>query len=58
MKLNAPGAGELAQSERPFALMLRSESLPDLPWLADATPLIEQGGYLLYVLMPGPDPAP
>ena len=58
LKLNAVGSGELAESERPFALMLRSESLPELPWLADSTPMIEQGGYLLYVLMPGPDLAP
>jgi len=48
--LNAEGSAQLAASERPFALMLRSESRRDLAWLGSITPLIEQGGYLLYVL--------
>jgi len=58
LTLNKAGAVTLAASPRPFALMLRTESRPELPWLGDTTPLIEQGGYLLYVLMPGPDSAP
>ena len=54
--LSAKGAAKLAATPRPYALMMRSESRGDLsralPWLAGATPLIEQGGYLLYVLRP------
>ena len=48
--LNAEGSEQLAGTRRPFALMLRAESRPELAWLADARPLIDQGGYLLYVL--------
>jgi len=48
--LNQPGSAQLAATPRPFALMLRSESLPELPWLAGIQPQIDQGGYLLFIL--------
>jgi len=48
--LNQPGSDQLAATPRPFALMMRSESLPELPWLAAVQPQIDQGGYLLFVL--------
>lgn len=48
--LNPSGSAQLAASPRPFALMLRSESLSELPWLAGAQPQLDQGGYLLFVL--------
>ncbi|HXH72848.1 MAG TPA: glycosyltransferase family 39 protein [Mariprofundaceae bacterium] len=54
LQLDARGAAELAAAKPPYALMLRSESLPELekqlPWLATQTPSVDRGGYLLYVV--------
>jgi len=52
LQLNAAGSAELSAIPRPFALMMRSESLPELPWLAGVQPQINQGGFLLYILTP------
>jgi 4-amino-4-deoxy-L-arabinose transferase-like glycosyltransferase len=51
--LDAQGATQLATAARPFALMLRSESRGELPFLNGERPLVEQGGYLLFVLREG-----
>lgn len=51
--LDTQGAAQLAATSRPFALMLRSESLQQLPFLNGEKPLINQGGYLLYLLQKG-----
>ncbi|MDX8405515.1 MAG: glycosyltransferase family 39 protein [Mariprofundus sp.] len=46
--LGAEGEAQLRNSQPPFVLMLRSESLKDLPWLAGLKPVVDQGGFLLY----------
>jgi len=51
---DAKGAAELAGLKPPFALMLRSESRKELegywPKLARQTPVLDRGGYLLYLV--------
>ncbi|TLS66941.1 glycosyltransferase family 39 protein [Mariprofundus erugo] len=53
MELGAEGAGNLSRLTPPFALMLRSESRPELPWLSSLQPAVDQGGYLLYLVTSG-----
>ncbi len=48
--LNSAGQALLHSRQQPYALILRSESLRDLPWLAGRTPLIDQGGFLMYLM--------
>lgn len=55
--LGPAGGEELRSATRPLALMMRSESLPELPWLAGVQPQIDQGGFLLFVLRDKPAPA-
>jgi len=52
--LGIKGEQQLRAMQPPYMLMLRSESLQDLPWLASVEPLVNQGGYLLYMVAPKP----
>ena len=42
----------LAHAARPYAVVLRSESRAQLPWLAARQPVVDQGGFLFYVVQP------
>jgi hypothetical protein len=50
--LNHDGQRELQNQQGAYAVILRAESLPDLPWLQSLTPTIKQGGFMLYVVTP------
>ncbi|HKI61842.1 MAG TPA: glycosyltransferase family 39 protein [Mariprofundaceae bacterium] len=52
MAQNEDGIKAIKAQSGNIAIIMRSESLPQLPWLAAQQPVVDQGGFLLYVLHP------
>ena len=50
--LNQDGQHTLQNQQHDYGVILRSESLKDLPWLNQLEPLVNQGGFLLYKVHP------
>lgn len=50
--LNAEGIQTLQAETKAYGLILRSESLAQLPWLQHMQPTVDQGGFLFYVVNP------
>lgn len=50
--LNDQGVKTLTQNRQPYALFMRSESLKLLKHLHGLTPVINQGGFLMYLVIP------
>jgi len=50
--LNQTGITTLRRESHPYAVMLRSESLQQLPWLQSIQPIVKQGGFLFYTVNP------
>jgi len=50
--LNAEGVETLQKLRSTYGLILRSESVKQLPWLANYPPAVDQGGFLFYVVKP------
>ncbi|MDQ6951694.1 MAG: glycosyltransferase family 39 protein [Mariprofundales bacterium] len=48
--LNGAGREKIAITRRPYALIMRSESRAQFPQLRTTSPLIDRGGYLLFVV--------
>jgi len=47
--LDAKGRATIAAMQRPYALIMRSESRPQFPLLQSEVPVVNRGGYLLFV---------
>jgi len=52
MAQNKDGIKAMKAQSGSIAIIMRTESLPQLPWLAAQQPVVDQGGFLLYVLHP------
>jgi len=50
--LNQKGIQVLQAETRAYGIILRSESLTQLPWLKDKAATVDQGGFLFYVVNP------
>ncbi len=50
--LNQKGRHILQTEKHSYGLILRAESLKDLPWLKELKPMVNQGGFLFYQVNP------
>ena len=50
--LNQKGRQTIAAQNKPIAIIMRSESLPDFSWLHIEQAQVNQGGFLLFVINP------
>jgi hypothetical protein len=50
--LNQQGIQTLQTETQAYGVILRSESLKQLPWLKNIQPTVNQGGFLFYVVKP------
>lgn len=50
--LNQQGIQTLQAETQPYAVILRSESLTQLPWLKNIQASVDQGGFLFYIVNP------